>query len=213
MKSDPFIRAKNRIYQDADDIFNGLMEHVRDLHLGPDKQRDLVQVKRRITDYVASVLGHKEILLLDTLLNHLTRDALEVLTGADAPTKNRFHAYNRAWIEKAKTTRNSTTPERLQFSPDRRFAYSAGASLIAGGGVRLLAAGTTAASLQVPLVLGTIAITAFLAFQATSHQTFRAIERDAEQYLNACKMATLAVLNDVIDQYRANFADFVVVAD
>ncbi|MBV8517675.1 MAG: hypothetical protein JO197_09770 [Acidobacteria bacterium] len=204
MQSTEFLSTRQRTRRDADEISAELIEYVRSHYLEPGSS-DAAQARERIAGYFEAVLGRKERLLLDSLLNHVAKDALESLAGADVSLRKRFHEFNSAWT--AHTREATTLPpvQAVSFAPDRRVVYSAAAGLLAGGGVRMAIARTALAAVQVPLVIGAIGLAAAVVYRAATSHSFHAMERETFAYLDRWKSTTVAALEMLIDDYARQF--------
>ncbi len=209
-----FDETKANINQDIDRVFVKVYREFEENYssfIGESSLNDnLDYLRSRIKKDIPKKIKYKKILILDTLLNYLTKDARQILEGSDNKIINAFYDQNRNWIE---TTRNKSQHSGLKNS----FSLSPNVSLIYGllsGSLTFLIA-VIVENLILKWGLFILIISIVIAFRVADFTYKRTIpiskqkiDEDVKRYIRQSQTQTKQELEQIIETYISNFEKF-----
>lgn len=204
-------KSTSNIFKDIDDVFTSIKKEIYDSHLS--SGNDISYIKNSVCKYVPELIINKNLLLLDTLLNYLTKDARETLESVNNKVINEFYEQNQHLLERLKKEFQNTLRsniESVNLSPDRRVLYSAGSGALSAGVIGVV--GRMALHLS-PIVTGfamvlASSLTGFATYTKTTSMSMAQLEKDVNKYLNESQNLTLQGVNSIISEYKKYFIQF-----
>ncbi len=202
--------TKTTINKDVNNVFSEIMEEVKNNYFSASNS-DLTRIKDNLSRNLPRTIGSKSLLLLDTVLNYLSDDAVKILGKADNKTINEFYENHQKWMENLKTEFRGEmlNNNSINLSLDARVMYAGSSGVIAGGLAGLVA--KTIWLGWIPFIIAATAVGTLasgVVYQQSSTLALNKIEEDIEQYISESKTITLQKLEKVIESYKRHFAGF-----
>ncbi|MEA5593039.1 hypothetical protein [Rivularia sp. UHCC 0363] len=171
----------------------------------------MARTQNLVRKYVPSMVADKNSLLVDTVLNYLTEDARQVLTGAESHIFNDFFEKNRRWKKMLtdKFQEYVMDKDGVTLSRDPRITYSAGTGFTVFVLSGLLS--KTVLSLEpltLPLALLCGVGTSALTYKQTTPLAIDKTEEDVAEYLKQARNRTIQAMQELIKMYEDELAIF-----
>ncbi|GEM_PF-4042823 len=223
----PFENTEKAISQDVKEVFEEIRQEIHSNYFVSGKH-DLTYIREAVCKYLPTTIINKNLLLVDTILNYLTKDARKTLENADSKVINEFFEWNQRWTEDFKNQfKNASAPVEVTLSLDARTKYwtlaGAGGAGIGATAViareligkfavegivaekALLSAWLLPMGLTV-LVAGGVGYLAYkLTYQVSTPTATEQTEKEIKEYLQREEKETLNRLLEVIERYKQDF--------
>ena len=207
--NNPFENTETAIKKDVSEVFEEIRQELGNTYFTSDKF-DLSYIREAIVKRLETTLVNKSLLLADTVLIYLAKDARQALGDTDSKVINQFHEWNRQRAEKLKNEfKNRPQPETVTLPTDTRMisgGIGAATAVVLLPAISLLPMGSV---LTVPISLGA----GYLAYKATYHVSSSwAIEQLKEKtrdYLQQVEQAVSDRLLKVVEEYKQSFKQFI----
>lgn len=198
-----FENAETAIAKDVKEVFEEIRQEIHSNYFASG-EHDLTYVRQAVDEYLPTTIVNRNLLLVDTLLNYLTKDARKILENADSKVVNTFYEWDHQQAEKLKAEFKSTILPKVSLSSDLRVKYGTIAGIGGAGGTFVIADKLLLLNMGVA-VLGA-AVVGFLmyklVYQKSTSAATRQTEDDINQWLQEEQKNTLRRLQDVIEKYK-----------
>ncbi|MGC2235675.1 MAG: hypothetical protein WA584_05915 [Pyrinomonadaceae bacterium] len=205
-----FESARKNITEDVNEIYSAIWEEIKHNYFSTSNS-DLTSTRIALIENIPKLMKSRNLLLLDTVYNYVSDDAVKMLDNSDSKTVNSFYENDRYWAESLRNDfQQSLDIRQLSLTSDNRTIYAGGSGLVTGGvtGIVVKALWDT-----VPLALlasvAAGAITSAVVYQRTFSIVKNQIEENTKQYIENSKAATLQNLIKLIDGYQTYFNNFI----
>lgn len=207
-----------KILNDSKEEFAKLRESITASFLSGDY--DIDTTKEALRQVLPNEVMQKVILLLDTLLNYLMDEAIELLKDADLEIRNAFFRarINEKIQQWAKETTNKLLNETSTIDLGKDIRLRNG--LIAGGVTFLSVAtltkvvftpsSTTNVIVAVIITIASTFVNYKFAYNKSSDKVRKNIEQAVKEHLNKCEKLTNELLESVIKAFSDDFKSFCV---
>jgi hypothetical protein len=204
-----FERTRDEIYKDINQVFKEIKSEVHSNYF-LSKNGDLARTQNLVCKYVPSMVADKNSLLVDTVLNYLTEDARQVLTGAESHVFNDFYEKNRRWktMLTDKFQEDVKDEDGVTLSRDPRITYSAGTGFTVFVLSGLLSKAVLIEPLTLPLSLLCGLGASALTYKLTTPLAMDKTEEDLAEYLKQARNRTIQAVQKVIEMYESELAIF-----
>lgn len=204
-----FERTRVEIDKDINQVFKEIKSEVHSNYF-LSKNGDLARTQNLVRKYVPSMVADKNSLLVDTVLNYLTEDARQVLTGAESHVFNDFYEKNRRWKKMLtdKFQEDVMDKDGVTLSHDPRITYSAGAGFTVFVLSGLLSKAVLIEPLTLPLSLLCGLGASALTYKQTTPLAMDKTEEDLAEYLKQARNRTIQAVQKVIEMYESELAIF-----
>jgi hypothetical protein len=201
-----------KIQQDVKEEFNLLRKDAQTFYR---PNYDFSSMKSSLGELVPKMVIEKGKVLLDTMLNYLMDDAINILKPASTDLKNAFYAIDLRRKIKESFTFNI---ENLSYSFDPSYLYGgffAGGTLLASGAFTTCTAIfsfipggviVTVISGIATLVLSAVAFK--IAFDKSVPKARKQLEDDIEKYISQSEQKVSNWLKDIIEAFDKEFTKF-----
>jgi len=222
----PFENTEKAISQDVKEVFEEIWQEIHSNYFVSGKH-DLTYIREAVCKYLPTTIINKNLLLFDTVVNYLTKDARNALENKDSKIINEFFERNRQWTENFKNQfKSASLPTEITLSLDARTKYGAFASA-GGAGIgataviarellgkvaiegivaeKVLLAWLVPAGLTV-LIAGGVGYLAYKwAYRVSTPTATEETKEDIRKYLQQEEKETLNRLLDVVEKYKQDF--------
>ena len=217
-----FENTETTIKKDVREVFEEIWQELNSTYFTSDKF-DLSYIRETIVKRLETSLINKNLLLVDTVLIYLAKDARQALGDTDSKVINQFHEWNRQQAEKLKNEfKNELQPRTVTLPTDTRIISSAvGAGTGATGAIgtmlvsRAIALApevggvATLSPLLLPIGFLLSAVAGYLVYKATyrvsSSWAIEQLKKEIEGNLQLVEKMTTDRLLKIVEEYKQDF--------
>lgn len=207
MKNLDFGYTEENLAKDVREVFESIQSELQDNYMRG--ANDVEHMKNALFKHAPDLVFNKNLLLLDTVLNYLTKDARKILEKEDHDVINEFYECNQEWLEKLKLKFQETLNKKdISFSADPRLVYGGTAGTV-GFVVGKVMGGMLFSSVISWMVALTLATGSFIGiYHKTTPIVLDKVQQELGEYLSQAHRLALKRLNGIITDYKNSFAKF-----
>jgi len=202
-----FENTETSIKKDVREVFEEIWQELNDNYFTAGKL-ELSYIRETIGKRLVTTLVNKNLLLMDTVLNYLAKDARETLGNTDSKVINQFYEWNQQQAEKFKSDFKSELQQHETVTLPTDVRVFCGGAGVAAAVISLPTIGLLLPMgriLTVPISLAIGLLTYKTASHVSSSWATKQLEEKMKGYLQLVEKVTLDELLKVVEEYKQGF--------